>query len=225
MGGGNSTLSTSTDSGIYEVYEMGLDGNTTGISTAIAACSSPAEGFACLAAYYAGQEDADLDLAMDDYTAQHDAYIALLEISEEAATNKATASENSSSVEVSDDYIDYVAGEKEYTAEEDDDGIITKHWKLDSDNNYIRSGGLMTQDDWEDIAGTRSDDVSFDAEGWDDQCTIINEEKEIQSTELNKLSTDMELTVEDSSTAQEMTANAVKKNSDLASTQGRTSGG
>jgi len=60
---------------------------------------------------------------------------------------------------------------------------------------------------------------------WQSFADVLNEQKDIRSTELNKLSTEMDMAVKDSSEAEQMAANAIKKAVDLMSTQGKTSGG
>lgn len=71
----------------------------------------------------------------------------------------------------------------------------------------------------------KNKDNKHNKDEWQSQIDVINKEKDMQSTELNKISTEMDMAVKDSSEAEQMAANAVKKANDLMSTQAKTSGG
>lgn len=160
----------------------------------VQSCSSPTAAFACLAAYYAGQAQNELENLMDEYKAQQDSYEDCLDHSTYANASKAEANQNSSCPSSKDNpdfesYMKEIAGTTEWN-------------RIDSDGTQEHS-----------------------ADEWQAMCDILNNQKEIESNDLNSLSTEMELSIQDSSEAEEMAANAVKKLSDMLSTQAQASGG
>ena len=199
---------------IYDIYKNGLGeaDNSGDALTAVKNCTSPAAAFACLSAYFAGLEQAEMNTLMDDYKDQHEVYAKCLTMSKFANEQKAEAAaagDNGTSSWVMTpneeegvsgwSYKNYMEG----ILNDSEDGLF----ELDQKSTNYLDKAVFTQDEWE------------------SQCDIINQQKDIESSELNQLSTDMELAVQDSSEAQEMAANAIKKLSDLASSQAKTSGG
>ncbi|MCK5100921.1 MAG: hypothetical protein KAR45_22620 [Desulfobacteraceae bacterium] len=71
----------------------------------------------------------------------------------------------------------------------------------------------------------KGNDNKHNKDEWQAFIDVINKEKDIQSTDLNKISTEMDMAVKDCSEAEQMAANAVKRANDLMSTQGKTAGG
>ena len=71
----------------------------------------------------------------------------------------------------------------------------------------------------------KGNDNYHNKDEWQSFIDVINQQKDMESTDLNKLSTEMDMAVKDCSEAEQMAANAVKKATDLMSTQGRTAGG
>ena len=70
-----------------------------------------------------------------------------------------------------------------------------------------------------------SKDYKFDKDEAQNAVDLINRKKDILSTDLQALSTEVDMTVQDQSEAEEMAANSVKKLVDLLSAIGRTAGG
>lgn len=62
-------------------------------------------------------------------------------------------------------------------------------------------------------------------EEWQSYIDLINQQKDMESTDLNKLSTEMEVTNKDSSSAFQMANNATTSAGKLMSTQGKLAGG
>jgi len=182
-----------TDAGTFAYTSAALSARSAALS-ALQACSSPAAAFACLATYYAGQTETELNDLMDEYEEQQASYRECLDFSTHATSKKAEANQNGTcpATEEDGDFETYMIGI-----------AGTSEWKsIDSDDTHEHS-----------------------ADEWQAMCDILNNQKEKESNELNSLSTEMELAIQDSSEAEEMAANAVKKLSDMLSTQAKAIGG
>ncbi|WP_022665968.1 hypothetical protein [Desulfospira joergensenii] len=174
--------------------------------------ANPIVAFARLAAFFAGQQSFAMELKLKEYEEQHEFYQEVLENSTIAHQYKLKAAEADTDVgiEEEDDMRSFnkFMNSNVVTLSDDDRSNRLVHL------GYRLGGGVDS-----------SNDNLHSKEDWEGFCEQIDQKKDMESTTLNKLSTEMDLAVKDSDSAQEMAANAIKKANDLMSTQGKTSGG
>ena len=156
---------------------------------------NPMCAFMLLTAYFSGKQESVMEGRMKEYEEKHNAYKETLDMSKEAHEGKAVIGKNKKTKK----YSPYSDGFKTYMDR------ITK----DRFSDEMQKGN----------------DTLHSKDEWGQMIDIINQQKDMDSTELNKLSTQMDAAVKDSSEAQQMCANAVKKVSDLMATLGKGSGG
>lgn len=165
---------------------------------------NPAKAFAVMAAFFAGQQEEVMSQKLKDYTTQYKTYKRCLDFSKNAHEGKAAAAAKgdkgaSYSSKEFDLYMNEITGNK----------FNNKYDKSISCDAFMDKGcdGYHNKEEWQQYAD------------------VINQQKDMESTELNKVSNDMDMAVKDSSKAEEITASAVKKATELMATQGRISGG
>lgn len=156
----------------------------------------PLESFALLAAYFSGQQNRKMEDKLEEYKEKTDDYKRVLNTSQKAHT--------------------YLADAK---AQEGKD----KEWpKCDNafknDMNWVLTG-----------SGKNFNDISDDKKLDDNEAQAcvdaISQKKDMTSTELQAITTEMDMAVKDAGEAEQMAANAVKKLTDLISTLGKNAGG
>lgn len=180
---------------IYPSYELGKEGGITLMRAKAESTKNPIVAFACVVSYFAGTQETIMKDKMDTYEEKHEEYKTCLNWSKYAHRKKAEATANN-------------GGRKNLA------------WGGGSFKTYINS---ITGDKFDKM--DKGKDKWHNKDEWQAFIDVINKEKDIQSTDLNKLSTEMDMAVKDCSEAEQMAANAVKKATDLMSTQGRTAGG
>ena len=180
---------------ILSSYAQGQKGNVAGLKNTINSGMSPIQAFACLASYFAGQEETKMAKKLKEYETAFNAYKECLGHSKEAHTGKASAAADkaSGSTKGFDKYMNEI-----------------------TTNKYSKAG---------DKSMDKKQDSWHNKDEWQSFADVLNQQKDLLSTDLNKLSTEMDMAVKDSSEAEQMAANAIKKAVDLMSTQGKTSGG
>lgn len=186
------SINTLNQSTILSSYNQGKSADVSGLTTTINSSSSPIQAFACLAAYFAGQEENKMSKKLAEYETAFNAYKECLGYSKEAHEGKAGAAAK--------------------------DGCTGSTGGFDTYMDHITNNAYSDKMD-------KKNDSSHNKDEWQSFADVLNEQKDMLSTELNKLSTEMDMAVKDSSEAQQMAANAIKKAVDLMSTQGKTSGG
>lgn len=185
----------------------------TGMQGELSGSTNPIISFARLAAFFAGQQSFKMELKLKEYTAQHDEYKLLLEHSQEAHTGQAEAARNDG-LSNSSKTFNYFFNHKVLGR---GDGPVTrtndKYAEIvEGQNDYI-------------LKYDKGNDSKHNKDEWGRIIGVINEKKDLESTDLNKLSTEMDMAVKDSDSAQQMAANAIKKSNDLMSTQAKSLGG
>ena len=174
--------------------------------------TNPIVAFARLAAFFAGQQEFKMQVKLEEYRVQHERYKKVLEYSKLAHQKKLEAANAKADIGVAGrleqrDFNHFMNTEiLTLTAEEKRD-----HW---IDANIYLGGGQDT-----DRNNLHSED------DWDGFIKLIDKKKDMESTDLNKLSTEMDMAVKESDSAQQMAANAIKKANDLIYELAKTSGG
>jgi hypothetical protein len=179
---------------ILSSYAQGQEGDVAGLKSAINSSMSPIQAFACLASYFAGQEETKMATKLKEYEKAFNDYKECLEHSKEAHEGKAGAAAKDGCV-----------------SSKDIEGFDTY---MDKITNNAYSDKM-----------DKKDDSNHNKDEWQSFADVLNEQKDLLSTDLNKISTEMDMAVKDSSEAEQMAANAIKKAVELMSTQGKTSGG
>jgi hypothetical protein len=177
---------------ILSSYKLGETGNVAGMKSKIGSCKNPIQAFACMAAYFAGEQETVMTQKLDEYETQHEVYKDCLAYSKEAHQGKASCPDKKKCSYSTKDFNAYM------------DRITDNKYSSKMDYKH---DGKHKKEEWQGFAD------------------VINQQKDMESTELNKLSTEMDMAIKDSSEAEQMATNAVKKATDLMSTQGKTSGG
>ncbi len=183
---------SATPSIILSSYAQGESGDISGLGSSINSCTNPIEAFACLAAYFAGQEENKMSQKLAEYETAFNAYKECLGYSKEAHEGKAGAAAK--------------------------DGCTGSSAGFDTYMDNITNNAYSDKMD-------KKNDSNHNKDEWQSFADVLNEQKDMLSTDLNKLSTEMDMAVKDSSEAEQMAANAIKKAVELMSTQGKTSGG
>jgi len=184
---------------ILNAYDLGKDGKIGKITSQIKNCTNPIQAFAMLAAYFAGEQETVMSDKLEEYEQKHEEYKEVLAFSKIAHEGKAGCnSDNTTRSDGSECYYDG-KGFDEYM----DD---------------------ITEDQYSD-GMDKNNDSKHEEDEWQDFIDDINKKKDMESTDLNKLSTEMDMAVKDSGEAEQMAANAIKKATELMSTQGKTAGG
>lgn len=189
---------TGVTGALINAHNLGVAGDSaTALSTVKSLEHSPIEAFAVLASYFAGQANKKMEDKLAEYSAKSDEYTDVLELSQAAHTYKAEAK-----------------------AQEGKDGDPPKPDQAFRDGmDRVLSGSGKTCSDIIPADGTINQDraqTCIDA---------INQKKDILSTDLQSLSTEMDMAIKDAGEAEQMAANAIKKYVDLITTQGKSSGG
>ncbi|MCG8564148.1 MAG: hypothetical protein MI747_03610 [Desulfobacterales bacterium] len=182
---------------ITGAYSAGKGGNISELKSVIQGGGSPIANFAMVAAYFAGQEEKTMQTRLNEYEKQHDKYKECLDVSKIAHQKKGEAASKNNAPHAGSTFKNYMV--------------------------KIMGGGKTGRDKFDGI--DVNDDNKHNEDEMQSYIDVLNKQKDIESTELNALSTKVDMAVKDSSEAQQMAANAVKKATDLMSTQGRTSGG
>ncbi|MBI9089837.1 MAG: hypothetical protein JEZ12_11525 [Desulfobacterium sp.] len=184
-------VSATSTQDILAAYELGKTGDLEAMTLQINSCTNPIQAFACVAAFFAGEQETIMGEKLEEYEAQHNEYKECLQYSKEAHEGKSETVSNKYSYSGSgfDDYMNKIS-----------DGKYSS--KMDKGND-----GKHNKEEWQSFAD------------------VINQQKDMESTDLNKLSTEMDMAVKDSSEAEQMVVNAVKKMIELMTTQGKGAGG
>ncbi|MCK5687329.1 hypothetical protein KAJ27_24550 [bacterium] len=181
--------------GIKISHNLGVKGSKGAFQNRLANCKNPVVAFAYMASYFAGEQETVMNNKLEKYKEQHDEYKNCLRKSKYAHEKKAIAAADSESRKK----------------------LAKSNGSFESYINSITGNKFSKMD--------KGNDDWHNKDEWQSFIDVINKQKDIESTDLNKLSTEMDMAVKDSSEAEQMAANAVKKATDLMSTQGRTSGG
>lgn len=173
--------------------------------------TNPVVAFARLAAFFAGQQSFKMQVKLKIYEEQHNYYKDVLDNSKIAHQGKLSA-----------------ASAKKDKKIEDDDArckfnVFMNNHILEDGGNYDRLTHFYGSKLIGDI--DPDGDNKHNKDQWDGFIQMIDKEKDIASTDLNKLSTEMDMAVKESDSAQQMAANAIKKANDLLYEQAKTSGG
>lgn len=187
---------------LVNAHSYGAKGDMSSARTQVKSLkNSPLEAFAVLASYFAGQQNKVMEDVLTEYTDKSNVYKSVLELSETAHVLKAEAK-----------------------AEEGKDGAPPKANKdfREGMDKVLQGSGKSFSD-----IVPKNDDGDYRVETDQAQTCIdaISQKKDILSTDLQALSTKMDMAIKDAGEAEQMAANAVKKLTDLISTQGKGSGG
>ncbi|MDY0220920.1 MAG: hypothetical protein RBR67_07270 [Desulfobacterium sp.] len=202
---------------------------------------NPIQAFACLASYFAGQEENKMSKKLTEYEKAFEAYKECLKHSKEAHQGKASAAAKgkNETTESTTDFNNYMNDitDGKFSKNKTDakknrkayDDQWDKDYKEANKNNNFILGPIKPYKYAPPSDKASSMDKGADGkhskDEWQSFADVLNQEKDMRSTDLNKLSTEMDMAVKDSSEAEQMAANAIKKAVDLMSTQGKTSGG
>ena len=170
--------------------------------------------FIRLCAFFAGQQSFEMQRKLEVYKEQHEFYQKVLDKSSLAHEHKLAAANAGESVMIEDD------DERESFNSFMNMNVLTlSEDEMASNGHNLRMGYQLGggQD--------KNNDNYHNKEEWEGFCQLLDKKKDMESTTLNKLSTEMDLAVKESDSAQEMAANAIKKSNDVLSTQARTAGG
>lgn len=160
---------------------------------------NPIERFALVASFFAGVQTRKMEEKLEEYKTLTDNYKEVLHWSQRVQQWKVETKDGKDDV-----WMHY------------NDGTKFNQVIFPEGKNYINDFRRTHYDNTYHLFG--KDEVQAVVD-------VVNQRKDMVSTELQKLSTEVDMAVKDAGEAEQMAANAVKKLTDLLSTQAKNAGG